>query len=129
VVTVNLYMARMASSTFGGVVVENSYVASQNYNKWLSEARQSAFLGWNATATRQADGKVLVSLDGADGTQPIVAASARHPLGRLADQTLRFTRLGQGRYVSAEPLAPGRWRLRIEAVAGEQRWRQELEVR
>ena len=38
VVSVNVYMARAASSTFGGVVVENSYVASQNFNAWLAEA-------------------------------------------------------------------------------------------
>jgi nitrogen fixation protein FixH len=35
VVGVNLLMARFASSTFGGVVVENSYVASQQFNGWL----------------------------------------------------------------------------------------------
>ena len=37
VIAVNLLMARYATSTFGGVVVENSYVASQNFNKWLDE--------------------------------------------------------------------------------------------
>jgi nitrogen fixation protein FixH len=36
VIVVNLAMARMATSTFGGVVVENSYVASQHYNRWLA---------------------------------------------------------------------------------------------
>ena len=38
VIVVNLIMARYASSTFGGIVVENSYVASQEFNKWLDEA-------------------------------------------------------------------------------------------
>ena len=40
VIAVNLVMAHYASSTFGGVVVENSYVASQEYNQWLHEAAQ-----------------------------------------------------------------------------------------
>jgi len=40
VIGVNLFMATQASATFGGVVVENSYVASQEFNKWLDEAEQ-----------------------------------------------------------------------------------------
>ena len=36
VVGVNLLMARFATSTFGGVVVENSYVASQQFNQPLN---------------------------------------------------------------------------------------------
>jgi hypothetical protein len=39
VIAVNVLMARFAVSTFGGVVVENSYVASQHFNRWLDEAR------------------------------------------------------------------------------------------
>ena len=35
VIVVNLLNARLASSTFGGEVVENSYVASQDFNRWL----------------------------------------------------------------------------------------------
>jgi len=35
VIAVNLTMAHFASSTFGGLVVENSYVASQKYDGWL----------------------------------------------------------------------------------------------
>ena len=46
VIGVNLFMARAAISTFGGLVVENSYVASQNFNGWLEEARQVKSFGW-----------------------------------------------------------------------------------
>ena len=38
VIAVNFTMARFAMSTFGGKVVENSYVASQHYNVWLARA-------------------------------------------------------------------------------------------
>jgi nitrogen fixation protein FixH len=128
VVSVNLYMARMASSTFGGVVVENSYVASQHYNKWLDQARTEAALGWSVQAKRLADGRVALTLAGAGVAEPEVSAVARHPLGHMPDQTLHFARTAAGSYVSAEPLAPSRWRLRIEAAMGAQRWRQELDV-
>jgi nitrogen fixation protein FixH len=36
IMAVNFTMASFASSTFGGVVVKNSYVASQKYNGWLA---------------------------------------------------------------------------------------------
>jgi nitrogen fixation protein FixH len=36
VMTVNFTMAYVAISGFGGTVVDNSYVASQNYNRWLA---------------------------------------------------------------------------------------------
>ena len=35
VIAVNITMARYASSTFGGLVVDNIYVASLNFNGWL----------------------------------------------------------------------------------------------
>ena len=56
VIAINLVMARYASATFGGVVVENSYVASQRFNSWLGKARTQDALGWDATATRERDG-------------------------------------------------------------------------
>jgi nitrogen fixation protein FixH len=128
VIAVNLFMARMASSTFGGVVVENSYVASQHYNAWLDEARAEAALGWSVAATRLSDGRVELKLAGAGNIPTGVTAVARHPLGHLPDRALHFVRGADGRYRSSELLAPGRWRLRIKARAGEQRWRQELDL-
>ena len=44
VITVNIVMARFALSTFGGTVVENSYVASQHYNEWLARAAAQRFV-------------------------------------------------------------------------------------
>ncbi|HMT47933.1 MAG: Integral rane protein linked to a cation pump-like protein [Pseudomonadota bacterium] len=128
VIAVNLLMARFAISTFGGVVVENSYVASQHFNTWLDEAEREKALGWNAEAQRLKDGRLAVRLTGAPGEGVILSADARHPLGRLPDQLLRFQRQADGRFVSQQALPAGRWRLRIEATAGAQRWRTEQEV-
>ena len=62
VIAVNVLMARFAVSTFGGVVVENSYVASQHFNRWLDEARVEGALGWKAVLSRTADGRVIAEL-------------------------------------------------------------------
>ena len=130
VITVNLVMARFASSTFGGVVVENSYVASQNYNEWLAAAEAQKALGWTATATRQADGRVALKLAGATDPGVTVGAVARHPLGRQSDVALRFVATGAGQFLSEAPLRAGRWKLRIAArSAAGQPWRTELDFK
>lgn len=128
VIAVNVYMARSAISTFGGVVVENSYVASQHYNTWLDEAAKEKALGWDAQARRQADGRVAVTLKGAPGEGVSLSADARHPLGRMSDQQLHFTRQSDGTFLSDASLPAGRWKLRIEAVAGSDKWRKEQDL-
>lgn len=127
VIAVNFLMAHYATSTFGGVVVENSYVASQHFNRWLDEAAREKALGWTATASRQADGKVAIDLKGAPQGVTLTA-EARHPLGQLADQTLRFSSAGADRFVSETALPAGRWTLRIAARSGKDLWRTELQV-
>ncbi len=129
VIGVNVFMARQASATFGGVVVENSYVASQHFNKWLDEAEKEKALGWTATAKREADGRIAVNLNGAPASQVQLIALARHPLGHDRDKTLEFTRQLDGSFLSREALPAGRWRVRFEATAGAQRWRTEQDVR
>ncbi len=123
VIAVNVLMATLASSTFGGVVVPNSYVASQQFNGWLEAARAQEQLGWSAQAERAPDGHVVVMLAGAPGDAAL-QGEARHPLGRMADRALTFRRHGDA-YRSDESLPAGRWRIRLEAVAGASRWRAE----
>ncbi|MBH0115103.1 FixH family protein [Novosphingobium sp. YJ-S2-02] len=126
VVAVNFAMAGLASSTFGGVVVENSYVASQNFNTWLDEARQEGALGWGLDLERRDDDRIAAHLHGVpEGA--LVSAEARHPLGRLSDELLHFDPVG-GTFVSDKPLPAGRWTLRLRIEADGKTWREEREV-
>jgi nitrogen fixation protein FixH len=122
VIAVNLVMATLASTTFGGEVVENSYVASQQFNGWLRKAQAARELGWRVEAMRRADGRVVVETA---GTPPgaSVSADARHPLGRLPDMMLSFERMSDGTYVSREALPPTRWDLRLTITAAGRTWR------
>ena len=110
IITVNLVMARYAVETFGGTVVDNSYVASQDYNRWLAEARVQKELGWTIAARRLPDERVQVT---ATPKQGFLSGTAHHPLGRAPDQSLRFEQTGAGQWTSAGPLTAGRWRLRL----------------
>jgi nitrogen fixation protein FixH len=86
VISVNLFMARAAIGSFGGVVVDNSYVASQRFNQWLDKAEAQKALGWTVEAGLTADRHVRVAAD-RDGTAlsgAQVTALVRHPLGRAA---------------------------------------------
>jgi len=128
VIAVNFTMARFASSTFGGIVVENSYVASQEFNGWLDEAKANRALGWVAVSTWRPDGRLALAVSGApEGTT--AEGLARHPLGRLPDRAIVFERTGQGRFLSREALPDGRWTLRLALSADGHVWRREESLR
>ena len=124
VIAVNFVMARLAISTFGGEVVANSYVASQNFNRWLGEAAAEKALGWQVVTARQGDGRLVLTLSGAPQGASL-SAMARHPVGRLPDRLIAFTSTKAGRFVSTQPLPEGRWQLHVEARAGGHVWRGE----
>lgn len=128
VIAVNFLMARLAIGTFGGVVVENSYVASQHFNRWLEEASTEQQLGWSAESVRQPDGRILVTLTGVPAGTAVLTAVARHPLGRLPDQDLAFTSSSAGLFLSDSPLPAGRWRLRVQVQSNGRQWRHEEDV-
>lgn len=128
IIAVNFTMARFAVTTFGGIVVENSYVASQEFNGWLDEAKRQRALGWDAVTTWRPDNRLAVQLSGVpEGAA--VSATARHPLGRLPDHELVFEPSGDGRFLSTEALPAGRWLLRLEVEAGGRNWRRQEEIR
>ncbi len=114
IVAVNVTMAVFATTTFGGKVVENSYVASQKYNEWLAAARAQQRLGWTHQVALDGDRHVVVNLSVADAT---VTATARHPLGREAEVALRFNG-ANGRFRSAEALPAGRWLVHLAVASG-----------
>lgn len=128
IIAVNLLMATLAVRTFGGLVVENSYVASQEYNRWLDAAEQQKALGWSVSAKRSKTGTVVLDLRGAPA-DAVVTALAQHPLGRAPDVALTFRRDGAGRHLSDKPLPAGRWTVRylVAAEAGQYRAEASLE--
>ncbi len=118
VIAVNMTMATLATRTFGGKVVENSYVASQKFNGWLEEARAQDELGW--TLGLSLDGNRHPLIAAAAGEAPlagaVITAIAKHPVGRAPDIALSFTEIAPGEFRATTPLPEGRWKIHMEAA-------------
>ena len=114
IIAVNLTMARYAVTTFGGTVVDNSYVATREYNRWLAEAAAQKRLEWHLETELGPQRRLRITVDRAGA--PIngrISVIASHPLGRAPDRPIDFARVGEGHYLAKEMLPPGRWLLNI----------------
>jgi len=116
IIGVNIVMVISATGTFPGLVVRNSYVASQNFNATLAEARAQADAGWRMELDA-GDGVIVVRLLDRDGV-PLrgldVTAAAGRPSTTGEDRTMVMVGDGAG-YRAAEALPPGVWDIAIEA--------------
>ncbi len=116
VIAANLTMLFAATGSFPGLVVENSYVASQG---WDARAAAQEALGWRAeTAWR--DGRLVVLLRDADGRaieDAAIEATVGRPTMAAEDRTVRLAR-ADGGYAASVPLSPGAWRVEIRTVEG-----------
>ncbi len=114
VIAVNFTMAWYASSTFGGTVVDNSYVASQQFNGWLKAARAQDKLGWTTSLSLDPSRRIVLAATDSRGSGGFTAAgAAHHPLGRTPDVALAFAPGVDGRLQSTTALPPGRWLVRV----------------
>lgn len=124
VIGVNVVMATLASRTFGGLIIDNGYVASREYNGWLKAAHAQAGLDWAFAVARAGDHVEISARSGGAAMKAVdLTAVAAHPLGIQPERRLHFRSTAAGHYVSVETLPPGRWRLHLEARQGRERFR------
>lgn len=116
IIGVNVLLAVKAVSTFPGLEVKNSYVASQSFN--ADKAAQEA-LGW--TVSVQPDGTLLRLSIRDDLGHPVQVAGLGGILGRATnvsqDQTPVWEFDGQDYVAETGQLAQGYWNLRLKAEA------------
>ena len=117
VLAANLAMLFAATSTFPGLVVKNSYVASQGWNRKTAAQRA---LGWKA-AGDYGDGTLRVAMTGRDGA-PVtglnLVAVVGRPAGAREDMRLELAEGADG-YAASLVLAPGMWRIVITGTDAE----------
>lgn len=111
----NIVLTVMAVDTFSGLVVPNSYVASQTFDR--DRAAQLA-LGW--TVALEHEGAVVrLTIDGADGRPvrpPALMVTVGRPTTARDDRVLVLEETPAG-YAAVADLAPGGWRAEIVATA------------
>ncbi|SHL43747.1 Nitrogen fixation protein FixH [Roseovarius marisflavi] len=117
IIGVNLVLAYSAVTTFPGLEVKNSYVASQEFN--IRKAAQEG-LGWHIEADH-ADGTLLLHITD-DVGKPVEVASLEATVGRAThvfdDQTPDFRFDGQA-YVAPVALGDGNWNIRMKATSAD----------
>lgn len=115
VATANFFMAYSAVSTFPGLEVQNSYVASQQFDE-LRAAQEA--LDWTVEARHEAGILTLSFMDN-EGA-PVELAELEATVGRathaLEDVEAEFRFDGQA-YLATVPLSDGNWNIRMKARA------------
>ncbi len=113
IIAVNLFMAIKAVRTFPGLEVQNSYVASQVFDRELAAQRA---LGWTLTH-RYENGQLILSFRDKDG-RPVEVERLSALVGRTTeaaeDKKPVFAPQG-GDYVAAVDLPKGKWMILLEA--------------
>jgi len=128
VIAVNLVMAYFANSTWSGLVVPNSYVASQEFNGKVAAAEAQLARGWQYKLA-VAPGRVAFTLAtqaGAPVSAGAVTVVFRRPVTDREDMRLELARDGDA-WQAPATLADGAWIAEIDAEIGEAApWRETL---
>ena len=111
VIGVNVGMAVLSSRTWTGLIVPNTYVASQEYQGKLDALHAQQALGWVAELS-YSDGMIrLTCRDGDD--QPVdlgeVTVQLSRPIGTLGERTLVLVPTEAGVFEAAVDLPSGAW--------------------
>lgn len=110
VLTANLIMMFSATGTFPGLVVRNSYIASQG---WNAKTDAQLALGWHSDIAYE-DGRLHVALTDAEGQAVRVPVSVLigRPSSDAEDKTIALSPTPTGHEAPID-LAPGIWRLHV----------------
>lgn len=111
IITVNLIMAWNASHSWSGLVVQNTYVASQQFNGKVAEAKALAASGIKGELTIEG-GRVAYRVVDAKGA-PVIADEAsavfKRPVDEREDFTLALEPAGPGLFTAESDMPAGQW--------------------
>lgn len=118
IITVNLTMAYLASSTWSGLVVKNTYVASQEFNGKAAGIRAMLATGIKGKL-EVAGGKIRYNLT-MPGNEPVIAeqvtAHFKRPVGEHQDFMADLQMVSPGIYEATHEVLSGHWIVEMKAV-------------
>jgi nitrogen fixation protein FixH len=121
IIAVNLVMATFARTSWTGLVVKNSYVASQEFNKKAAEGRAQAARNWHP-ALELRPGTVSFRLNDSAGVSvPLksVGVTFRRPAYEAEDFMINLARRGDGTFAAQADIRDGIWIIEASADFGD----------
>ncbi|MFQ6180834.1 FixH family protein [Sinorhizobium meliloti] len=121
IISVNLVMAWNASRSWSGLVVENTYVASQQFNGKVAEGRafQASGIKGRLTTAPGAIRYVLTRNGEPERQIHKVIAVLKRPVEEHEDLRVELEPRGEGAFVLTEKLKAGQWIAAMTAMAGD----------
>ncbi len=115
IITVNFTMAYLASSSWSGLVVENTYVASQQFNSKAEAMKAMAASGIVGSLSFKDDAihYDIRNRDGSPADVDEVTANFKRPVGDHEDFQVTLARTSAGRFQAVHPVAAGDWIVEI----------------
>ncbi|WP_027489144.1 FixH family protein [Allorhizobium undicola] len=118
IIAVNFTMAWYASHSWSGIVVENTYVASQQFNETTAEIR--AILDSGVTGKMAVQQGIITYDLQIPGKGPVnadkVVANFKRPVGTAQDFSIELRPEAPGHFVGAHPAGPGHWIYEVVAT-------------
>lgn len=118
IISVNFYMAYQAVHSWSGLVVENTYVASQQFNAKVHEAKELSASGISDVLAISPT-KISVEITDAQG-QPVLAdeviAIFKRPVGDHQDFAEQLQPQGHGVYAIERTVLAGNWIVDLSAM-------------
>ncbi len=120
IITVNFTMAYFATSTWSGLVVKNTYVASQEFNGKTAAIKEMLATGIAGDLSVDTKGMRyrLTLPDNVPVVADSVLAHFKRPVGEHQDFELVMTPAGDGLYLAETAVLPGSWIVEIKATKG-----------
>lgn len=122
IIAVNVTMVRFAVSSFGGLVVENSYVASQHFQTDRAAALAQPIADWDVEVLSAGGDqlRILVRHEGSWTYGGKLTALALRPTHRRDGKSLVLHKFGQ-EFIAEQPLEAGLWDLALTTEDGQYR--------
>ena len=122
VIAANMTMLVFAVNSFGGLVVENSYVASQSFNEDVAAAQAQPMYRWSiAVAGRDALTASIAHENGNPVQRLSLTAIAARPSHERETLSIPLSEAAPGEYRGETGLAPGQWRITLNTDDGQAR--------
>jgi nitrogen fixation protein FixH len=123
VLTANLTMVYFAKQSWTGLVVKNSYVASQHFDETTAALEQSASVAVHMVVDHNRLVITLTDKAGAPVSARAVVVHVGRPSHEGEDQAIALAPITEGTYTGHHTLAPGQWSGSIAAkIEGHRNW-------